>query len=126
MGLVMDLAERVLVLDFGTPHRVGTPPEVQRNPHVIRAYLGEEHSSQFSMTASPTGQHQGHPRREPGPRPRRREPDQWRCATKTRHLAGVHLGRLLGHVELAGHALLALGSSRATGSPSTPRTAPSG
>jgi branched-chain amino acid transport system ATP-binding protein len=41
MGLVMDLADRVLVLDFGVPVACGAPPEVQANPDVIRAYLGE-------------------------------------------------------------------------------------
>ncbi|MFC6094031.1 ABC transporter ATP-binding protein [Saccharothrix lopnurensis] len=41
MGLVMDLADRVLVLDFGRPVRTGTPAEVQRDPDVVRAYLGE-------------------------------------------------------------------------------------
>ena len=43
MGLVMDLADRVLVVDFGSPITTGTPGEVQRNRDVIRAYLGEEH-----------------------------------------------------------------------------------
>lgn len=43
MGLVMDLADRVLVLDFGRPIAVGPTNAVQRNPDVIRAYLGEEH-----------------------------------------------------------------------------------
>ena len=43
MGLVMDLADRVLVLDFGAPVAVGAPSEIQRDPNVIRAYLGEEH-----------------------------------------------------------------------------------
>nr|BFE63129.1 ABC transporter ATP-binding protein [Dactylosporangium thailandense] len=41
MGLVMDLADRVLVVDFGVPVACGTPKEVQQHPDVIRAYLGE-------------------------------------------------------------------------------------
>ncbi|HWJ65542.1 MAG TPA: ABC transporter ATP-binding protein [Nocardioides sp.] len=40
MGLVMDVADRVMVVDFGTPVATGTPTEIQRNPDVIRAYLG--------------------------------------------------------------------------------------
>lgn len=42
MGLVMDLADRVLVVDFGTPIVTGTPDVVQRHPDVVRAYLGSE------------------------------------------------------------------------------------
>ncbi len=42
MGLVMDIADRILVVDFGKPITVGKPAEVQSNPNVIRAYLGEE------------------------------------------------------------------------------------
>ncbi|MDV6011463.1 ABC transporter ATP-binding protein [Haloechinothrix sp. LS1_15] len=40
MGLVMDLADRVMAVDFGKALATGTPGEVQSNPDVIRAYLG--------------------------------------------------------------------------------------
>ena len=45
MGLVMDLADRVMVLDFGTAITTGTPDDVQHHPDVVRAYLGEDVSA---------------------------------------------------------------------------------
>jgi branched-chain amino acid transport system permease protein len=40
MGFVMDLADRVVVLDFGTKIAEGTPDMIKRDPEVIKAYLG--------------------------------------------------------------------------------------
>ncbi len=40
MDLVMDLADRVMVLDFGKVVAVGTPDEIQTNAHVQSVYLG--------------------------------------------------------------------------------------
>ena len=42
MGLIMDVADRVVVLDFGRVVAKGEPNEVRNNPDVIRAYLGAE------------------------------------------------------------------------------------
>lgn len=45
MGLVMDICEQITVLDHGVPIAHGTPPEIQNNPKVVEAYLGEPAST---------------------------------------------------------------------------------
>jgi branched-chain amino acid transport system ATP-binding protein len=53
MGVVMDLADRVLVLDFGIPIALGTPAEIQHHPDVIRAYLGEQYGKARAVAEEP-------------------------------------------------------------------------
>lgn len=43
MGVVMDISDRVAVLNFGRLIGAGTPGEVSANPQVVDAYLGREH-----------------------------------------------------------------------------------
>jgi len=42
MGLVMDISDEILVLNYGTKIAEGKPSEIQNNLEVITAYLGEK------------------------------------------------------------------------------------
>ena len=126
MGLVMDLADRVLVLDFGAQIATGVPEPRSSGPRGHpRLYLGQE------VTRSPMDQpwqHAGRRRRPDRALAHRRdEPTGSRCARRTWHLAGGHLGASTGTtVRWPGTRCSRSASSPVTGSRSTRRTGPSG
>lgn len=48
MGVVMDISDRILVVNFGMKIAEGTPDAIANNPLVIQAYLGEEENGAFT------------------------------------------------------------------------------
>jgi branched-chain amino acid transport system ATP-binding protein len=49
MGVVMDISDNVVVLDFGTKIAQGPPLEVSKNAHVIEAYLGADSAAHSKL-----------------------------------------------------------------------------
>ena len=49
MSIVMSIAKRIVVLNFGEKLAEGTPEEIQNHPEVIKAYLGDEDTGAVEM-----------------------------------------------------------------------------
>jgi ABC-type branched-subunit amino acid transport system ATPase component/branched-subunit amino acid ABC-type transport system permease component len=54
MGLVLDVCDRIVVLDLGRVIAVGTPDEIKADPAVVKAYLGSTHAPEGSTDTTDT------------------------------------------------------------------------
>jgi ABC-type branched-subunit amino acid transport system ATPase component/ABC-type branched-subunit amino acid transport system permease subunit len=54
MSLVLDICDRIVVLDLGRVIAIGTPDEIKRDPNVVRAYLGRSDSAEQAAIEEPS------------------------------------------------------------------------